>query len=428
MSAVLIILGAALVGAPLFAVIGAGALAGFSLAGIDLSVVAIEIFRLADSPVLVAIPLFALAGYLLAESRASQRLVALTEALLAWAPGGLALVALLACAFFTALTGASGVTIIALGALLYPALRQGGYPDRFALGLVTTSGSLGLLFPPSLGLILYGVIAQQMQLGQSVSVEAMFRAGLLPGALMLALLSAWAIWFAHCHGVRHRVRGPGTPRPSPRAAIRAAIWEIPLPFVIVGGVYGGVLALSEAAAVTLLYAFVVECLIHREVDLGRLPAIMREAMILVGAILVILAVSLAATTFLVDAQVPMRLFAFLRGYIDSPLAFLLALNVFLLLLGMILDLFAALVIMVPLLLPVALGYGIDPVHLGIIFLANLQIGFFTPPVGMNLFIAAQRFGRPVVEIWRSTLPFMGVLLCALALITYWPALTLALVR
>lgn len=424
MSVAIILFVAALIGTPLFAVIGAGTLVGFWNSGTDLSVVAIEIYRLVDSPLLVSIPLFTFAGYLLSESRASERLVSLTEALFAWAPGGLALVSLLACAFFTALTGASGVTIIALGALLYPALRQGGYPDRFALGLVTTSGSLGLLFPPSLGLILYGIIAQQLQVGATVSVDAMFRAGLLPGALMVTLLSAYAVW----HGYRRPAGKAPEKRTAVWPAIRAAIWEIPLPFVVIGGIYSGMLALSEAAAVTVLYAFIAECLIYREVKLQRLPEIMREAMVLVGAILTILGLSLASTTYLVDAQVPMRLFEIFREHVDSPLVFLLALNFFLLLLGMILDLFAALVIMVPLLLPVAAGYGIDPVHLGIIFLANMQIGYFTPPVGMNLFIAAHRFNRPVAEIYSATIPFMMVLLLALGIITYWPALSLSLVR
>lgn len=421
--ALLLVLAAAL-GAPLFAILGAAALIGFGTSETDLSIVAIEIYRLGDSPVLISIPLFTFAGYLLSESRASERLVALTEALLSWAPGGLALVSLLACAFFTALTGASGVTIIALGALLYPALRHNGYPDRFALGLITTSGSLGLLFPPSLGLILYGVIAQQLQTGAPVSVDAMFRAGLLPGTLMVILLSAYATWF----DIRNPVRRSPRKHTAPWTAIRAAIWEIPLPFAVIGGIYSGVLALSEAAAATVLYVVIAECLIYREIPLRKLPSIMCEAMVLVGAILTILGLSLASTTYLVDAQVPTRLFNFFREYVDDPLVFLLGLNLFLLLLGMILDLFAALVIMVPLLLPVAIGYGIDPVHLGIIFLANMQIGYFTPPVGMNLFIASHRFDKSIGEIYSATIPFMLVLLLALGIITYWPALSLSLVR
>lgn len=410
----------ALLGTPLFVIIAAGALLGFYRSGVDLSVVAIEFFRIAEMPVLLAIPLFTFAGYLLSESRAPQRLVRVTRALLGWMPGGLAIVSLVACALFTAFTGASGVTIVALGALLYPALTQAGYRENFSLGLVTTSGSLGLLFAPALPLILYAVIAQQLGIGGDITVDAMFLAGILPGLLMLVLLAGWSVWCA-----RGQSLIPFSTEEA-KAALREAGWELPLPVVVLGGIYSGLFAISEAAAVTALYVLVVEVLIRHEIPLRTLPAVMRQAMVLVGGVMVILGVSLASTNYLIDAQVPTRLFQAIQQLVSDRITFLILLNLFLLVLGTMLEIFSALVLMVPLLLPVAIGYGIDPVHLGIIFLANMQIGYFTPPVGMNLFIASYRFGRPVLQLYRATLPWFLILLFAVLIITYWPALSLTL--
>jgi tripartite ATP-independent transporter DctM subunit len=411
----------ALLGAPLFAVIAGAAMLGFHSQEVDLSVVAIEFYRIAEMPVLLAIPLFTFAGYLLSESQAPQRLVRLSHALLGWLPGGLALVALVACALFTAFTGASGVTIVALGALLVPALQQGGYRENFGLGLVTTSGSLGLLFAPALPLILYAVVAQQLGIAPAATVDNMFRAGLLPGLLMLIALFGWSLWSS-----RHIPLTPFSWREA-GAAVRGAAWEIPLPLAVLGGIYSGFFAISEAAAATALYVLIVEVFILREISLRRLPRVIRQAMIMVGGVLVILGASLASTNYLIDAEVPTRLFETVRTWIDSRLGFLLLLNLFLLLLGTMLDIFSALVLIVPLLLPVAMGYDIHPVHLGIIFLANMQIGYFTPPVGMNLFIASYRFGRSVLQLYRATLPWFFILLSTLGIITYWPDLSLFLV-
>ncbi|MEW8041684.1 MAG: TRAP transporter large permease subunit [Candidatus Thiodiazotropha endolucinida] len=410
----------ALFGAPLFTIIGASALWGFYRSDIDLSVVVIEFFRLAEMPVLLAIPLFTFAGYLLSESGAPHRLVRLTQALLGWVPGGMAFVALVACALLTAFTGASGVTIVALGALLYPALREAGYRQGFSLGLVTTSGSLGLLFAPALPLILYAVVAQQLGIGGSITVDEMFLAGLLPGLLMLLILLAWGLWSGRDLPLNKFTLTEA------RAATREAVWEIPLPIIILGGIYSGYFALSEAAAVTAVYVLVVEVFIHREIPLKQLPKVMREAMLLVGGILVILGMSMASTNYLIDADVPNQFFEWLNERVKDPLTFLILLNLFLLVLGTLLDIFSALVLMVPLLLPVAVEYGIDPVHLGIIFLANMQIGYFTPPVGMNLFIASYRFDKPIAEIYRATLPWFALLFGAVLIITYWPTLSLAL--
>ncbi len=415
---VLLLIAIALLGAPLFAVIAASAMAGFYREELDLSIMAIEFYRLAEMPILLAIPLFTFAGYLLSESQAPSRLVRVTQALLGWMHGGLAIVALAACALFTAFTGASGVTIVALGALLYPALMKAGYKENFSLGLITTSGSLGLLFAPSLPLILYGIIVQQLGIGQPLSIDELFLAGILPGLLMLVVLSAWSIW---SNRVQHTQPFNWS---ETLAALYEAKWELPLPFIVLGGIYSGYFAVSEAAAVTVIYVLIVETLLYREIPLRRLPQIVRESMVMVGAILVILGVSLASTNYMIDAQIPTQLFDFVSANISDKYTFLILLNIFLLILGTMLDIFSALVLMVPLLLPVAIGYGIDPVHLGIIFLANMQIGYFTPPVGMNLFIASFRFNRPVSQLYRSTLPFFFLLFFSVLIITYWPALSL----
>ncbi len=418
-----------LLGAPLFAIIAAGVLLNFALEGTDLTVIPIEVYSLAELPMLLAIPLFTFAGYLLAESRAPQRLVRITDVFFGWMPGGVAAVALAICALFTAFTGASGVTIVALGGLLYPALKQAGYPERYSLGLVTTSGSIGLLFAPSLPLILYGVVGQQLNLAPlkdqpALTIPNLFLAGILPGLLIVAMLSLYGLWQRRGQQAAHT---PFNGREA-WAALRAAAWELPLPAVVLGGIYSGYFAVSEAAAVTAIYVFIVEVLIHREIRLAALPKLMRESMVLVGAILIVLGMSLASTNYLLDAEVPTRLFSAIRNHVHSALGFLLLLNLFLLALGMMLDIFSALVIMVPLILPIAVGYGINPVHLGIVFLANMEIAYLMPPVGMNLFIAMYRFDRPMLEVFRAVLPFVGILMVAVLVITYWPELSLGLIQ
>ena len=422
---VALLLAAALAGAPLIAVLMGAAMLGFLASGIDLAAVPIEVYRIVDTPLLVALPLFTYAGYVLAEAKTSQRLVAVVESFFGWLPSGLAIVCFAACALFTALTGASGVTILALGALLLPALMQAGFGERFSLGLVTSSGSLGLLLAPSVPLILYGVIAQQVGAGPPFTIVDLFKAGLMPLLLMLACLMGWTLWTQRGAPVQ---RTKGIDGARIRAALVAARWELPLPFVVLGGIYSGYFAISEAAAVTAVYVTIAETLLYRDIKLRDLPAVAVKAMVMVGGILLILGVALAFTNFLVDAEVPQRLFDFMQARIESPIAFLALLNILLLALGALLDIFAALVIMVPLILPVAVGYGIDPVHLGIVFLANMQIGYFTPPVGMNLFIASYRFKKPVLALYAACWPFMVVLLLALLLITYVPWFSLALVK
>ncbi|WP_430461239.1 TRAP transporter large permease [Thalassolituus sp. LLYu03] len=419
MPALLLLL--AIAGAPLFTVIAASALWGFYQSDVDLQTIAISIFQIAEMPVLIAIPLFTFAGYLLGESKAPQRLVRITDAFLGWMPGGLAIVALAACALFTAFTGASGVTIVALGALLVPALAKAGYKESFNLGLVTTSGSLGLLFAPSLPLILYGVVAQQMALETPVSIDDLFLAGLLPGTLMLVALSLYSAW--QSRGLQ-RDHHPFD-KAEAWAAIKDSAWEIPLPVVVLGGIYSGLFAVSEAAALTAFYVLIVSVVIRREISFTKLPVVMRDSMKLVGAILLILAVSMASTNYMIDAGIPEQIFAAIQSKISDPFTFLLLLTLFLLVLGMMLDIFSAIVIMIPIILPIAVEYGIHPIHLGILFLANMQLGYFTPPVGMNLFIASFRFNKPVMDLYKATIPFFFILLACVLVITYWPGLSLA---
>lgn len=403
----------AVLGAPLFAVIAASAMLGFNGQDSDLMIMAIEIQSIASMPFLAAIPLFTFAGYLLSESDAPKRLVRLTGAMLGWMPGGLAIVCLAACAFFTAFTGASGVTIIALGAILYPALKQDGYGDKFNLGLVTSAGSLGLLFAPSLPLILYGVIAE-------VSIDNLFLAGILPGLLMLIMLSGYSLWLNR--GIRKPLSSFSIKEVG--AALRESIWELPLPIVVLGGIYSGFFAVSEAAAITALYVLIVEVLVLREIPLRELPRIMRSSMVLVGGILIILGVSVASTSYMIDADIPQRLFEIVASMVSSQTTFLILLLLFLLVLGAILDIFSAIVLVVPLILPIAAGYGVNEVHLGIVFLAAMQLGYLTPPVGLNLFIASYRFEKPIMHVYSATFPFLIILMLSVILITFLPQLSL----
>jgi tripartite ATP-independent transporter DctM subunit len=397
----------------LFAVIATSAMLGFTRDDTDLMNMSLEILSIADLPFLAAIPLFTFAGYLLSESNAPKRLVRLTGAMLGWMPGGLAIVCLAACAFFTAFTGASGVTIIALGAILYPALKHDGYPDKFNLGLVTSSGSLGLLFAPSLPLILYGVVAE-------VPIDDLFLAGIMPGVVMLLMLAGWSLW------VNRANRRPlsSFSFTDLGSALRETIWELPLPVVVLGGIYSGYFAVSEAAAVTALYVLVVEVFILREIRLRELPRIMRASMVLVGGILLILGVSLASTNYMIGAGIPQMLLEFVAGMVSSQTSFLLLLLLFLLVLGAILDIFSAIVLVVPLILPIAAGYEIHPVHLGIVFLAAMQLGYLTPPVGLNLFIASYRFEKSIMHVYSATFPFLVILMMSVILITFWPDLSL----
>lgn len=417
-----IILMLALMEAPIFVVIaGLSLVCLFAESGdwLALQTVIIEMNRLASMPVLVALPLFTLTGVLLTETGAPRRVLRLIEALMGWLPGGLAMAALAACAFFTALTGASGVTIVAIGALLYPMLRQQRYPETFSLGLLTTAGSLGLLFPPSLPVILYGLVAQ-------VDIGQIFKAALLPGVLLVVVLAIYAFVVRRGQLVRGEDLPPSAPggwRPV-LAALREGVWEWPIAVLIVGGIYGGWVTIAEVSAVVLTYVILVECLILKEVNpLRQLPGIMVDAAKLSGAIMVILAMALGFTGYLVDARIPDKILAALTALTDNRYIFLAGLNLFLLAAGCIMDIFSAIVIIVPIMVPVAISYGIDPIHLGVIFLVNLEIGYSTPPVGINLFIASLRFNRPITLLYKASIPYLILLLLVLLMVTYLPGLS-----
>ncbi|MCF8720532.1 TRAP transporter large permease [Nitrospina gracilis] len=413
---VAVILLLTLLGTPLYAVIGLAALLSFHFAEIDSAAVFIELYRVASAPTLLAIPLFTFAGFILAESKTPQRLTRLTQALLGSVPGGLPWVVLVACAFFTAFTGASGVTIIALGGLLYPLMLKEMYGKNFSLGLMTSSGSLGLLFPPSLPLILYGLVAK-------VNVDQLFLAGVVPGIIMIVILAMYSMAQSKRFGIE---RTPFNWQET-KSAVREAAWEIPLPFLVLYGIYGGIFTVTEAAAVTVVYVVVVECFVYRDIHPIRdMPEIMKKSMVLVGAILIILGTAMGFTSYLVDEQVPMQLLGFMKDYIDDQLTFLIMLNLFLLVVGCMMDIFSAIIVVVPLIVPIAQNFGVDMVHLGVIFLVNLEIGYSTPPVGLNLFIASSRFEEPVVRLYKATLPFLGLRLMGLMAVTYFPLLSLFL--
>jgi tripartite ATP-independent transporter DctM subunit len=405
-----------ILGLPLFAGILAAALIGLYVGQVEFMAIPIEIFRLANAPVLLAIPLFTFAGYLMAEGGTSARLVRFSRSLFGWIPGGLGIVALVSCAFFTAITGATGITIIALGGLLFPALISEKYEGNFSLGLITTSGSLGLHFPPSLPIILYGFVS-------GTSIEKLFVAGLFPGILMIGILCL----FSMVMGKKWRLTRPSFSTKEFLSAFREASWEIPIPVLIIAGIYSGFSTATEAAALTVGYVLFIKVFVFHELSLTKdLPRVMRESMIMVGSIMIILGAALGFTNYLVDAFIPLKILKFMEGLVESKIGFLLLLNVFLILVGCMMDIFSAILVVVPLIVPLANRFGIDPLHLGVVFLANLGIGYNTPPVGLNLFIASSRFERPVTQIYRATLPFLLLLVFTLLCITYWPGLSLFL--
>ncbi len=403
-------------GLPVFVGMIAAAMLGLYVSQVEFSAILIELLRLANAPVLLAIPLFTLAGYLLSEGGTSARLVRFSRSLFGWVPGGLGVVALVTCAFFTAITGATGITIIALGGLLLPALISEKYDENFSLGLMTISGSLGLHFPPSLPIILYGFVS-------GVSIEKLFIAGLIPGILMVGILCLFSVFM----GKRWRLEKPPFSRLEFFSALKEAAWELPIPLLIIFGIYSGLSTATEAAALTVAYVLLVKILVFRELSIRRdLPRIMKESTKMVGGIMIILGAALGFTNYLVDAFIPMKILEAMEGMVQSKIGFLLILNLFLILVGCMMDIFSAILIVVPLIMPLADKFGIDPIHLGILFLANLAIGYNTPPVGLNLFIASSRFDKPIMQLYKATLPFLLLLLITLFLITYWPALSLFL--
>jgi len=406
-----------MIGVPIFVVICGLTLYLLFANQIDISAIIIEMHRMATTPVLVAIPLFTFAGYLLSESGAPKRLIRLSDAFLGWFRGGLSIIALVTCAIFTALTGATGLTIIALGGFLLPAMLHARYPESFSLGLLTTSGTLGLLFPPSLPLIIYAIVAK-------VRIDQLFIAGILPGLLLVSLLSVFSVY----KSVQANVPQTEFKAHNLIKALKESLWELPLPFVVLGGIYSGFFAISEVAVISVVYVLLVEVVIYRDIRYKDLPAIMKQSMVLVGGVLIILGAAMGLTNCLIDAEIPMQMLDFFKAHIQSKILFLIVLNLFLLAVGCTMGIFSALVVVIPLLAPITQAYGIHPIHLGVIFLTNLEIGASIPPLGINLFIASMRFEKPVLRLYIASLPFIVILLIALALITYWPWLSLVLIE
>jgi tripartite ATP-independent transporter DctM subunit len=403
-----------LAGAPLFTLLGGAAAWLFLNDGGALSSVALDVYRLATNPTLPAVPLFTLTGFLLAEGRAAQRLLALFRAAVGWLPGGTAVVSAALCAFFTTFTGGSGVTILVLGALLLQTLRADGYRDRFSLGLLTSAGSLGLLFPPAVPLIFYGVVAR-------VPIPELFLGGILPGLLLVSAVAAFGV----LEGRKHGIGGVPFSAVALARAAWGAKWEVALPALVLGLMLSGRATAVEAAAASVLFAAVIGLFVHRDVAFGRLSHVLIECTLIVGSVLIILGVALAMTTCLFEADVPGRLLTWSQANLSSRWSFLLALNLLLLAVGCLMDIFSAIAVVVPLTAPIGQAYGVDPVHLGIIFIANLELGLLTPLVGVNVFLASYRFQKPVLEILRSVLPFFAILAAGVVAITFLPWLTTA---
>lgn len=416
---ILIIVLLALFRTPLFAILGGLGLFLLYQSGIDTSALIIEMYRMTGTPVLLAIPFFTFAGYLLSESQAPKRIFRLAQLSFSGFSSGLGIATLVICAIFTALTGASGVTIIAIGGLVYPMLIRQQYSEKFALGLVTTSGSLGLLFPPSLPIILYGVFG-------NTNISQLYTAGLIPGILLVVVLSLYTYF-------QTRHLKPIATEPFQWTNLFKAIkdvgWEAPVPFMIILFILKGIIIVNEAAVITAAYLFVVEFFIKKDLSLKKdLIRIIQKSMIMVGGILIIMGMALGLTNYLIDEEIPMKMFEIVETYISSKLVFLLLLNIFLIVVGCMMDIFSAIMVVVPIILPVAQKFNIDPIHLGIIFLTNLEIGYLTPPVGLNLFLSSFRFNKSIISVYRASIPFIIVLLIALLLITYIPELSLFLIN
>jgi tripartite ATP-independent transporter DctM subunit len=412
--AAIAILAATALGLPIFAALAGAALILGWVDGTPLSSVPGEAFRLSTSPLLPAIPLFTLGGYILSAGGSSRRLLRLINALVGWVPGGLAIVIVLLLAFFTPLTGASGVTIVAMGGLLLPMLVRAGYPERASVGLITVAGSIGIFLPPSLPVILYAFYA-------NVPLEKLFVAGALPGLLLIVAVAGWGAM----RGIAGGARRTAFAWPEVRAAFWDARFEVAMPVLLLGAMLAGYATLVETAALMVVYTLGVECLVYRDLDLRRdLPQVAVQSATLVGGFMIILGVAMALTNWLTLGQVPMKVLAWVQSYIEAPWALLLALNLFLIAVGALMDIYSAIIVIVPLLVPLIAAYGLDPVHVGVIFLANMQLGYLMPPMGENLFLAAYRFDATLPSIYRAVLPYVAIMLAVVLLITFWPAISI----
>lgn len=401
-------------GTPIFVGLGGISVLFFWYDFTPIAAIPAEAYRIVVSPTLPTIPLFTLAGYLLAESKTSERLVKVFRTLFGWMPGGTPVIIVFLCGFFSALTGGSGVTILALGGLLVPLLIKEGYDRSFSIGLITVSGAIGLLFPPSLPLIIYGITA-------GISIKNIFVAGFIPGLLLIFLVSAWAIIQGKNQNI---IRNTFSLEKSLKVCWETK-WELIIPFIILLGIFGGYSTLVETASITVVYILIVEIFILKDLNYEKIPKIIKECSSMIGGVLIILGVAMGLTSYLIDAQIPIILLEKATILIKSKFLFLFLLNIFLLLVGCLMDIFSAIIVIVPLIAPLGLHFGIDPVHLSIIIISNLELGFLTPPVGMNLFLAAYRFDEDMPTIYKATLPFFLVKLFVVILITYIPFLTLS---
>ncbi len=413
----------ALLEVPLFTIFCALAMACLYFADLEFSnmqTVLIELNRLASTPILVALPLFTLTSCVLKDTKAPHRIMSFMESIVGWLPGGLAIAGLMSCALLTTLTGASGVTIIALGGILYPMMREKGYSDRFTLGLLITGGSIGLLFPPSLPIILYGVVAK-------TDIHQLFNAAFAPGVLLLMIVFSYAFWY----DLRRR-RGAGlklSDAPFSLSVIfratKEAAWELPIVLIIMVGIYGGFVTVNEVSAVILVWVLFVEAIIKQEFSLKTdLPRTMIEAGVLTGSIIAILGFATGFSGYLIDEDVPTKLIESLNHVSQNKYVFLMIMNLFLLGVGCVMDIFTAIVVVIPILIPIAAKFDISPIHLCVIAMVNLEIGLIHPPLGINLLIASTRFKKPIDEMVKASIPFLLLLLFALALLTYIPAISL----
>jgi tripartite ATP-independent transporter DctM subunit len=414
----------AILGVPLFLIMASATLLGYYLSDSVLASLFVEVYQIATNPVLMAIPMFTFAGYLMAESNTPKRIINLSRSIIGFFPGSLSVVAIISCALFTAFTGASGVTIVALGGLLLPILIKEGYKENFSTGLLTTTGSLGLLFPPSLPLILYAIIAGSSYsvLSETISVDDLFLAALLPGILIISVLSIYSV-IKSKNITRHKFS-----KENLILALKESKWEIPLPIIVIWGIYSGFFTASEASAITAFYVLIIEVFIYKEIPIKKLKSIIKEASILVGGIIIIIGMALAFTNYLIEQEIPQMLVSNMKMYISSKYTFLIVLNIFLLIVGCLMDIFSAILVVVPLIIPIAHEFGVHPLHLGVIFLVNLEIGYSTPPVGLNLFIASFRFKKPIMELYKASLPYLILLLICLLIITYIPEISLFFVK
>jgi tripartite ATP-independent transporter DctM subunit len=426
--AILLLITAALAGAPIFAAIGGIAMVILQAAFGEPEAVPIQIYSALTDTDIIAIPLFTLTGFFLSESKAGERLVHTFKSLFSWIPGGMIIATVIICAFFTSFTGASGVTILALGGLLYTVLTESGYSDRFSIGLLTSSGCIGLLFPPSLPIILVGSTSNTILhfMGRTIdsSIVHYFIGALIPGAILVIAMIGFGI------GASRGVKIPVQAFEFSRAvrSLKDAAFEILLPFALIALYFSGILSLVEISAVSVFYVFIAEVLIHKDIALADTAKVFLKAIPIIGGVLSILAMAKALSYAIIDTQVPQEFTRWMQGAVESKYLFLLILNLALLVVGCLMDIFSAILVVLPLIVPLGQAYGIDPVHLGIIFIVNLEVGFLTPPVGMNLFLASYRFKRPFMEICRFVLPFLLIQLVVVFLVTYVPALSTILVR